>query len=141
MSANHAPVLEVRGLQRRFGTFTAVAGLEFEVGPGEVCGFIGPNGAGKTTTMRCCATLDLPDEGEILVAGQSVVLEPREARRKVGYMPDHYGTYANTTVLDSIDFFARAQGLRGRERRRAVDSVSDFTGLTELLDKSTRSLS
>lgn len=136
-----APVLEVEQVERKFGSLTAVDNLSFQVAAGEVCGFIGPNGAGKTTTMRCCATLDMPDKGDVRICGTSALMEPGAARRRIGYMPDSYGTYANTTVFDSIDFFARAQGLRGRERRRAVESVSDFTGLTDLLPKLTKSLS
>ena len=127
--------LTVRGVTKRFGDFTAVDRVSFQVLPGQICGFIGPNGAGKTTTMRIAATLDLPDEGDVTVYGASVLVEPRAVRRQLGFMPDHYGAYVSTTVDEYLDFFARAYGLRGRERRAALDHVSSFTGLAPLKGK------
>jgi len=124
--------LTVRGVTRRFGDFTAVDRVSFDVLPGQICGFIGPNGAGKTTTMRIAATLDLPDEGDVMVYGSSVLVEPREVRRQLGFMPDSYGAYPTTTVEEYLDFFARAYQLRGKERRKALAHVSDFTGLAPL---------
>ena len=100
--------LEVRGITRKFNDLVAVNRVSFEVAPGEIYGFIGPNGAGKTTTMRICATLDLPDEGDVLVDGTSVIDEPRIARGRIGFMPDSYGAYQHTTIREYLDFYARA---------------------------------
>ncbi|MCA8979395.1 MAG: ABC transporter ATP-binding protein [Planctomycetes bacterium] len=133
--------LEVRGLTRRFGKLVAVDDASFEIRRGEILGFIGPNGAGKTTTMRVCATLDLPDEGDVLIDGVSVVLDPRGVRRRLGFMPDSYGAYVHTTVADYLDFFARTYGLRGKDRARMLAYVKDFTGLTPLEHKLMTSLS
>ena len=133
--------LSVRGVTRRFGDLTAVDHVSFDVGPGEILGFIGPNGAGKTTTMRICATLELPDEGDVLVDGLSVLSHAREARHRLGFMPDSYGAYVHTTISEYLDFFARAYGLRGRERTRMLDHVKDFTGLRPLEEKLITSLS
>jgi len=133
--------LSIRGLTKRFGPLTAVERVSFDVEPGQVCGFIGPNGAGKTTTMRICATLELPDEGDVLIDGVSVLEEPRLARRRLGFMPDSYGAYANTTVLDYLDFFARAYGLRGAQRRDTIESVTTFTTLDGMLEKEIAGLS
>jgi ABC-2 type transport system ATP-binding protein len=133
--------LDVRGITKRFGALTAVREVAFAVAPGEICGFIGPNGAGKTTTMRICATLDLPDEGDVLVDGVSVLEEPRLARERIGFMPDSYGAYANTTVLDYLDFFARAYGLRGAQRADTIERVVAFTSLGEMLEKHVDALS
>ena len=135
------PALEVRGLTRRFGRFTAVDDISFAVHPGEICGFIGPNGAGKTTTMRIAATLDLPDRGDVFVDGVSVLDDPRGARRRLGFMPDSYGAYSATVVSEYLDFFGRAYGLRGRERTRRLAEVTEFTGLAPLLGKETSGLS
>ena len=135
------PALEVRSLTRRFGNLTAVDSIDFAMQSGEICGFIGPNGAGKTTTMRICATLDLPDEGEVLVSGLSVLEEARKVRRQLGFMPDAYGAYSNTTVADYLDFFARAYGLRVRERRETIARLVEFTSLAGLVDKKTSALS
>jgi ABC-2 type transport system ATP-binding protein len=133
--------LEVHGISRRFGQLVAVDDVSFRVEPGEICGFIGPNGAGKTTTMRICATLDLPDCGDVTVGGVSVLEEPRAARRLLGFMPDSYGAYSNTTVTDYLDFFARAYGLRGDERRRTLGFVTEFTSLAPMAEKEISSLS
>jgi len=133
--------LEVRGVTRRFGALTAVDDVSFGVAPGEICGFIGPNGAGKTTTMRICATLDLPDGGDVLVSGRSVLEEPRLARARLGFMPDAYGAYPNTTVREYLDFFGRAYGLRAAERRATMERLIEFTSLGALLQKPTTALS
>ncbi|MAW61957.1 MAG: multidrug ABC transporter ATP-binding protein [Planctomycetes bacterium] len=135
------PLLEVRGLSRRFGKFTAVHDLSFRVSPGEIWGFIGPNGAGKTTTMRICATLDLPSQGDVLVDGLSVLADPGHARAKIGFMPDALGTYADTTIEEYLDFYARAAGLRGAEREQRIQSVAEFTELGHLMDRMMNSLS
>ncbi|MSR62521.1 MAG: ABC transporter ATP-binding protein [Planctomycetes bacterium] len=133
--------LEVRGITKRFGQLTAVERVEFSVRAGEICGFIGPNGAGKTTTMRICSTLELPDEGDVLVDGISVLEDPRAARRRIGFMPDAYGAYVNTPVLDYLDFFARAYGLYGAAKRDTLERVVAFTSLGEMLEKEISALS
>jgi len=133
--------LQVQGLTKAFGELKAVDDVTFNVEPGEIYGFIGPNGAGKTTTMRICATLQLPDEGDVFVGGASVLEEPRKVRQSLGFMPDAYGAYSATTVADYLDFFARAYGLRGKKRFATLGEVMDFTGLDPLADKLTSSLS
>jgi ABC-2 type transport system ATP-binding protein len=133
--------LEVRGITKRFGRVIAVDDASFTVASGEIMGFIGPNGAGKTTTMRICSTLDLPDQGEVLIDGVSVIEDPRLARRKIGFMPDSYGAYANTTIHDYLDFFARAYGLAAAKRRSGIERVVEFTALGDMLDKEIASLS
>ena len=138
---SEAPLLEVRHLTRRFGAFTAVSDVSFCVEPGEIWGFIGPNGAGKTTTMRICATLDLPTEGDVLVDGLSVLADPAHARRKIGFMPDALGTYADTTIEEYLDFFARASGLRDATRAQRIESVAEFTELSHLMGRMMDSLS
>jgi ABC-2 type transport system ATP-binding protein len=134
-------LLEVKGLSRHFGRLKAVDEVTFALEAGTILGFIGPNGAGKSTTMRIIATLDVPSAGEVLLAGKSVVEFPDVARPLIGYMPDRYGTYEDMTVLEFLDFFARAYKLRGRERVERVLSVMDFAGLVPLKDKLTSELS
>ncbi|MFT4540175.1 MAG: ABC-2 type transport system ATP-binding protein [Planctomycetota bacterium] len=133
--------LEVRGISLAFGSLKAVDDVSFSIPSGMVYGFIGPNGAGKTTTMRICATLQLPDEGDVLIDGYSVLDEPRLVRECLGFMPDQYGAYSSTTVFDYLDFFARAYGLKGKQRRTALSEVMDFTSLGPLGEKMTNALS
>jgi ABC-2 type transport system ATP-binding protein len=133
--------LAIRDLRKRFGDLVAVGGVSFDVERGQILGFIGPNGAGKTTTMRICATLEYPDSGDVLVDGHSVLANPRAVRARLGFMPDTYGAYANTTIWEYLDFYARAYALRGEARRRRVDEVLEFTQLGELREKEIATLS
>jgi ABC-2 type transport system ATP-binding protein len=135
------PLIELRNLHRYFGKTLAVQDVSFEVYPGEVYGYIGPNGAGKTTSMRILATLDEPTFGDAFVDGFSVVDDPDRVRRRLGFMPDNFGTYENVNVWEYLDFFARAYGLTGRDRLKAIDSVMEFTLLKTMAEKPINGLS
>ncbi len=135
------PTLELRGLCRYFGKLKAVHDVNFRAYPGQVLGFIGPNGAGKTTTMRILATLDTPTDGDAYVCGYSVVDDPDEVRRILGFMPDSFGKYHNMNVVEYLDFYARAYGFNGARRRDAVERVLVFTELRKLADKAITTLS
>jgi len=135
------PVIELRRLHRFFGATRAVQDVSFEVRRGQVFGYIGPNGAGKTTSMRILATLDLPTAGDALVDGFSCVNDPDRVRRRLGFMPDYFGTYADVDCYEYLDFFARSYGLVGRERHQAIQHTMSFTRLDELASKPIRGLS
>ena len=135
------PALELRHLHRFFGRLKAVNDVSFKAWPGQVMGFIGPNGAGKTTSMRILATLDTPTAGDAFVCGYSVVDDPDKVRRYLGFMPDSFGKYANMNVVEYLDFYARAYGLRDSKRRDAIDHVLVFTELRKLADKPINTLS
>ncbi len=128
-------MIAIRRLFRYFGSTRAVDDVSFEVAPGQVCGYIGPNGAGKTTSMRILATLELPNAGDAFVDGFSVVNDPDLVRKRLGFMPDYFGTYRNVDCREYLDFFARSYGLMGAERSRAIRHVMGFTGLEILADK------
>jgi ABC-2 type transport system ATP-binding protein len=115
--------------------------VSFDVYAGEVFGYIGPNGAGKTTSMRILATLDLPTAGDALVDGFSAINDPDRVRKRLGFMPDAYGVYPNVNCFEYLDFFARAYGMVGRERHRALHHVLEFTGLDRLAEKPINGLS
>ena len=134
-------MLEIDGLVRHFDKLRAVDDISFSVKRGQVFGFIGPNGAGKTTTMRILAALDLPQKGDVRIDGVSVIDDPVAARRMTGFMPDYAGVYSTTTVEEYLDFFARSTGLRGEARRKAVEGVIEFMGITELRDRHIERLS
>lgn len=135
------PALECRNLYRFFGRLRAVNNVSFKAWPGQVLGFIGPNGAGKTTTMRILATLDTPTAGDAFIQGHSVIDEPDIVRKKLGFMPDAFGKYPNMDVVEYLDFFARAYGLKGDRRRDAVERVLVFTELRKLAHKPIDALS
>lgn len=133
--------LKVNNLYRYFGQLQAVNGVTFEIPHGSVCGFVGANGAGKTTTMRILATLDYPTLGTAEVCGINVVHRPTEVRRLIGWMPDHFGNYEHMTVLEYLDFYARALGYKGKERKQRIQEVMDFTDLVPLADRFSNKLS
>lgn len=135
------PIVEVRGLTRTFGSLKAVDGISFDIYAGQVVGFIGENGAGKTTTMRMMVTLDLPDAGSVKVKGFDAVSYPNEVRKRVGWMPDHYGAYDFMDVGEYMDFFARAYGYAGKERDLRIGEVMEFTELDKLTDRPVNKLS
>lgn len=133
--------IELRRLHRFFGKTKAVNDISFTVRRGHVHGYIGPNGAGKTTSMRILATLDLPSYGDAFVDGFSCVNDPELVRRRLGFMPDSFGTYRDVNCHEYLDFFARAYGLVGRERTERIRWVESFTGTQGMSDKPIRGLS
>ena len=134
-------MIQLDNVTRCFGSTRAVDGVSFHVRAGEVFGFIGPNGAGKTTSMKILSTLDTPTSGEAWVDGFSVVDDPDRVRRRLGWMPDGFGTYPNVNCEEYLDFFARSYGLRGNDRRRALINVMGFTQLDQLANKPVKGLS
>ncbi len=134
MVAQH-PLIELRQLRRHFGRTKAVDDVSFSVQRGQVFGYIGPNGAGKTTSMRILATLDGPTSGDAFVDGFSVVNDPDRVRGRLGFMPDYFGTAPNINVREYLDFYARAYGLMGAQRQRALRHVMSFTRLEGLAEK------
>lgn len=139
--AGEQPMIQLRRLFRFFGRTQAVSDVSFEVAAGHVFGYIGPNGAGKTTSMRILSTLDLPDYGDALVDGFSVVNDPDRVRKRLGFMPDNFGTYPNMNCVEYLDFFARSYGIVGRERTVALRRTLSYTGLDKIAEKSIRGLS
>jgi len=109
-----------------------VAGLDLDVGAGEIFGLVGPNGAGKTTILRILATLLEPTSGDAEIAGLSVRRNPNEVRRVLGFMPDVFGVYDDMKVWEYLDFFARCYGIPAARRRQMI---SDLLELVDLADK------
>ena len=128
------PVVETRGLVKRYGDQLAVAGVDLLVGPGEIYGLVGPNGAGKTTTMKILATLLAPSAGEAYVTGIGVGADPLEVRRRIGYMPDFYGVYDDLRVWEYLDFFARCYGVPANRRPAMIKELLEIVGLTDKRD-------
>jgi len=134
-------IIQVRGLTRRYVDVMAVNDLSFDIEPGCVVGFVGANGAGKTTTMRIMATLDMPSSGSIRICGFDAVNFPSEVRRRIGWMPDAYGTYEYMTVYEYLDFFGRAFGFKGRDRKGRIEEVMEFTDLIGIAGRQMNQLS
>ncbi len=125
------PVVETRGLVKRYGAHVAVAGIDLVVGPGEIYGLVGPNGAGKTTTMKILATLLAPTAGEAYITGIPIDADPIEVRRRIGYMPDFYGVYDDLKVWEYLDFFARCYGVPANRRATMIGELLTIVGLED----------
>jgi ABC-2 type transport system ATP-binding protein len=122
-------LIEIEGLTKRFGTFTAVDAVSFSVAKGEVLGFLGPNGAGKSTTMRMLASFITPTAGTARICGHDVQSHPVQARRQLGFLPEGAPTYPDMTVGGFLHFCAGIRGYTGRERTDRVDEALALTGL------------
>jgi ABC-type glutathione transport system ATPase component len=123
------PVIRTRGLTKKYGTLTAVNRLDLEVFPGEIFGLLGQNGAGKTTTILMLLGLSEPTSGEAAVMGLDPAWEPREVKRRVGYLPDAVGFYGGMTGRQNLRYTARLNGLRKFEAEPAIDEVLVQVGL------------
>ena len=123
------PVIQVRNLTKRFGDFTAVDGISFDILPGEIFGFLGPNGSGKTTTIRMTLGLLQPTEGSVEVLGIRVSEHPEAIRPRVGYMSQRFSLYNDLTVLQNLRFYGRAYGLSGSGLQSAIDRALSMAGL------------
>lgn len=103
---NQQYAVDVKGLTKRFGTFTAVDNIDLKVQEGRIFGFLGPNGAGKSTTIRMLCGLLLPTSGEGTVAGSDILSESEQIKQKIGYMSQKFSLYDDLTVEENIDFYA-----------------------------------
>jgi ABC-2 type transport system ATP-binding protein len=128
------PVIRTRRLTKRYGTLTAVDHLDLEVYPGEVFGLLGQNGAGKTTTILMLLGLSEPSGGTASVMGLDPAREPREVKRRVGYLPDAVGFYGSLTGRQNLRYTARLNGLDRAEGEASIDTVLDQVSLTDRAD-------
>ena len=117
------PVIRTRRLTKKYGTLTAVDKLDLEVYPGEIFGLLGQNGAGKTTTILMLLGLSEPTSGEASVMGLDPAWEPREVKRRVGYLPDAVGFYGGLSGRENLRYTAQLNGLGRRETETAIDEV------------------
>jgi ABC-2 type transport system ATP-binding protein len=125
-------MIEAQSLVRRYGDFTAVDGISFAVGEGEIVGMLGPNGAGKTTTIRMLTGFLPPTSGKVTVAGKDLFESPREARRQVGYLPENVALYNEMRVEEYLAYRARLEGLSRGESREAIGNAVDRCLLTDV---------
>ncbi len=119
-NGSHA-VVEVRDLIRRFGRFVAVDHISFEVSRGEIFGLLGPNGAGKTTTFRMLCGLLPASAGDLRVAGIDLRRARASARQRIGYVAQKFSLYGQLSIVENLEFFASAYGLRGEKKRYRIE--------------------
>ena len=135
------PAVAVQELTRRFGAFTAVDKVSFEVPRGEVFGFLGPNGAGKTTTIKMLTGLLKPTSGSGRVAGFDLLRDTEEIKRRIGYMSQQFSLYGDLTVEENIEFFAHLYSVPRERRAARREAVLEMADLKEGGERLTRELS
>lgn len=133
-------VIRTAHLTKRFGAFTAVDGISFEVRRGEIFGFLGANGAGKTTAMRMLTGLSRPSSGSATVAGFDVYRQTEEIKRSIGYMSQKFSLYPDLTVTENIRFFGGIYGLSRHVIREKSEVLIEELGLQHQRDKLVGSL-
>ncbi len=129
------PVIVVEDLTRRFGDFTAVDHVNFQVGAGEVVGYLGPNGSGKTTTIRMLLGLLEPTEGRATVLGYDAFRQSDEVRTRSGYMSQKFALYDDLTVLENLTFYGGVYGIRDKARIHATLEQVGLTGMDSTLTR------
>lgn len=130
--------ISVRGLTKRFGSFTAVDHISFDVGRGEIFGFLGANGAGKTTAMRMLCGLSRPTAGDGTVAGCDINTQSEMIKRRIGYMSQKFSLYEGLTVTENLRLFATIYGMSDRairEQSNRVFSLLDMDNMRDTLVK------
>jgi ABC-2 type transport system ATP-binding protein len=134
-------MIEIRNLQKRYGEIDALRGISTAIGRGEVVGLLGPNGAGKTTAMKILVGYLLPTAGSARVAGHSVVDEPLEVQRRIGYLPENAPLYLDMLVQEYLEFMAAMRELAPREARQSIGVAVDECGIRSVLTRSIGHLS
>ncbi len=119
-------MIEVKNLSKRFGRFTAVDDISFEVSQGEIFGLLGPNGAGKTTTIRCLLTLIRTSSGEINISGINIRKNPQQARRLCGYVPQEVSVDGDLTGYENLLLYAKLYNVSGVEQKKRIQEALEF---------------
>ena len=134
-------MITVNHLTKYYGDHLAVDDISFEITEGHVYGFLGPNGAGKSTTMNIMTGCLSATSGCVLIDGHDIFEEPNEAKRCIGYLPEHPPLYMNESPLEYLTFVGEAKGLKGDQLKQQVDQVLEKTGITHVRHRRIAALS
>lgn len=134
-------MIQVKNVTKKYGSFSAVKNLNFEIKHGEVIGLLGPNGAGKSTTMNMLTGFIEPTEGTILINGNDIVKKSREAKKNIGYMPENVPLYLDLTVKEFVKYMAELKLVSRKEKNKQVEEIIKETGLEDVKNKLIRNLS
>ena len=135
-----AKSISVENLTKKFGNFTAVDNISFEVEQGEIFGFLGANGAGKTTAMKMLCGLLMPTSGKASIAGFDIYKESEKIKRNIGYMSQRFSLYEDLTIIENIDFYAGIYGLEKKEIRLRTNEMLEKLNMTSIKNELLSSL-
>ncbi|VYU30235.1 ATP-binding cassette domain-containing protein [Clostridium tertium] len=134
-------MLVIKNLEKSYGNFKALNGVNLEIKKGEIFGFIGPNGAGKSTTMKIISGLLSADSGEVYVDGIDAIKDNKALKDKIGYMPDFFGVYDNLKAIEYLEFYASIYGILGDEARELAMDLLELVNLKDKWDANVDGLS
>ncbi len=134
-------MIQVENITKKYGDFTAVDNINFEIDEGEIVGFLGPNGAGKSTTMNMITGFIEPSLGKIFIDGYDISKKPKKAKRQIGYMPEGVPLYSDLTVKEFVTYMAELKGVNKKDKKANVQKVIKDTGLEDVQNKLIRNLS
>ena len=134
-------MIEVKNVTKKYGSFTAVDNISFDVKDGEVVGFLGPNGAGKSTTMNMITGFIEPTGGQIIINGNDISQKPKKAKKQIGYMPENVPLYYDLTVKEFVTYMAELKFVKKQDRKAQVEKVIKETGLESVQKKLIKNLS
>lgn len=134
-------MIEVKNLTKKYGSFTAVDDISFQIEEGQIIGLLGPNGAGKSTTMNMITGFIEPTKGEIIVDGYNMASNAKKAKRAIGYMPENVPLYMDLSVKEFVTYMGQLKMMKRKELKEAVAEVLKNTGLVNVQNKLIRNLS
>ncbi len=134
-------MIEVKNITKKYGNFTAVDNISFEVKDGEIVGLLGPNGAGKSTTMNMITGFIEATEGNIVVNGYDISKKPGKAKKQIGYMPEGVPSYQELTAKEFVKYMAELKMVDRKTRKEEIENVIKQTGLEEVQNKLIKNLS
>lgn len=134
-------MIEVKNVTKKYGSFTAVDNINFDIKEGEIVGLLGPNGAGKSTTMNMMTGFIEPTEGEILIDGYDILKKSKQAKKQIGYMPEGVPLYNDLTVKEFVAYMADLKSVRSKEKKESIKKVIEETDLSEVQNKLIKNLS
>ena len=134
-------MIQVDNITKKYGTFTAVDKINFEIEEGEIVGFLGPNGAGKSTTMNMITGFIEPSSGRIIIDGYDISKKPKKAKRQIGYMPEGVPLYNDLTVKEFVTYMAELKSVQTKEKKALIQKAIGDTGLSEVQNHLIRNLS
>lgn len=134
-------MIEVKNVTKKYGNFTAVDNITFNVKDGEVVGLLGQNGAGKSTTMNMITGFIEPTEGTIIINGYDIMKKSLKAKKQIGYMPENVPLYPELTIKEFVSYMAELKLVGRKERKQEVENAIKETGLEEVKNKLIRNLS
>ena len=134
-------MIEVKNVTKKYGSFTAVDNISFDVKDGEVVGFLGPNGAGKSTTMNMITGFIEPTDGQIIINGNDISKKPKKAKKQIGYMPENVPLYYDLTVKEFVAYMAELKFVKRQDKKEQVEKVIKETGLESVQKKLIKNLS